>query len=711
MARKDQHITLAAARLEELTKQVADLHLKAAGVIEEIAGIASASEIESLVASTPGLGLEEFRLIRCLSTLPDDVRKLLPEAKLSLEAARLLAVASPEVQDQVAHYLRHNKHFDVADLHQLTERHRRDSLEARERLEHDRFDFLRTLAADRWAAIESAVEQLQVELGEFAEARAADPDQWPDEPFEFSPEYNKSFDEISSRARRVLVAVEGIIGDADLASYMSDEAAKLVSARKALQRLADGAFAHNGGFSFETISSRHFATDLSDAIGYLAAGEARPVAPIPPRPLKVLELFAGAGGSAIGLMGAGFDHVALIEKSKDRAKTLKSNWPTWNVINADIFEISEAALRRYHGVDLLAAGLPCAPADAREDRPDLFAKTLDVLEVVSPRSFMLQYDKGQRQKAQEQGLAKLMAGLKKDGRYRLFRFVLDPNNFGLPHSREHQFIVGIHNEVLGAFLDPSALAPTIRDVLEVLGPLVRRGRKAIANVAPTHPQRIFNRWADIWESARKESNTKLLPTLPREMREAGFEAWLKAGFNPTQLAARLPAVGDREIVDGHFVPFLTAEVLAVAQGFPENWKFLAEKHGILGMIADALPPVISKVVGLAIRSVLCGKPLDLNNAITERIIDTARIGIGKFELRLNGPRRRWPLEHTKASPWIRSQAERVIRGEEISLVEPNHMLRGRIRAEMESVHQEWEFLIALEQEDEEEEWHSPSPQN
>ena len=54
---------------------------------------------------------------------------------------------------------------------------------------------------------------------------------------------------------------------------------------------------------------------------------------------KTIELFAGAGGLALGIEKAGFNTIGLIEFDKTAADTLKYNRPSWNVINDDIGNI------------------------------------------------------------------------------------------------------------------------------------------------------------------------------------------------------------------------------------------------------------------------------------------------------------------------------------------------------------------------------------
>ena len=77
-----------------------------------------------------------------------------------------------------------------------------------------------------------------------------------------------------------------------------------------------------------------------------------------------IELFAGAGGLALGVEKAGFNTLGLIEFDKDAADTLKKNRPNWNVINDDIANISCLDLEKYFSIkkgelDLLSGGAPC----------------------------------------------------------------------------------------------------------------------------------------------------------------------------------------------------------------------------------------------------------------------------------------------------------------------------------------------------------------
>ena len=77
----------------------------------------------------------------------------------------------------------------------------------------------------------------------------------------------------------------------------------------------------------------------------------------PLRPYTSIELFAGAGGLALGMEKAGFSHVLLNEIDHDACVTLQYNRPKWRVVEQDVRTIS---FKQFNGkVDFLSGGFPC----------------------------------------------------------------------------------------------------------------------------------------------------------------------------------------------------------------------------------------------------------------------------------------------------------------------------------------------------------------
>ena len=71
---------------------------------------------------------------------------------------------------------------------------------------------------------------------------------------------------------------------------------------------------------------------------------------------RSIELFAGAGGLALGLENAGINHELLVEIDTDCVSTLKHNRPSWNVLHEDIHEVD---FREYENIDIVTGGFPC----------------------------------------------------------------------------------------------------------------------------------------------------------------------------------------------------------------------------------------------------------------------------------------------------------------------------------------------------------------
>ena len=77
----------------------------------------------------------------------------------------------------------------------------------------------------------------------------------------------------------------------------------------------------------------------------------------PSRQYSSVELFAGAGGLALGMELAGFKHVLLNEFDHNACETLRMNRPDWNVVEEDIHTMDFTGLKGK--VDFLSGGFPC----------------------------------------------------------------------------------------------------------------------------------------------------------------------------------------------------------------------------------------------------------------------------------------------------------------------------------------------------------------
>ena len=113
---------------------------------------------------------------------------------------------------------------------------------------------------------------------------------------------------------------------------------------------------------------------------------------------NAIEICAGAGGQALGLEQAGFNHLVLVEYEGEYCKCLKENRPKWNVLCQDVHHFDGTP---YAGqIDLLAGGVPCPPFSVAgkqlgaDDERDLFPQMLRLVKEINPKAVMIENVKG-----------------------------------------------------------------------------------------------------------------------------------------------------------------------------------------------------------------------------------------------------------------------------------------------------------------------------
>jgi DNA (cytosine-5)-methyltransferase 1 len=117
--------------------------------------------------------------------------------------------------------------------------------------------------------------------------------------------------------------------------------------------------------------------------------------------MKAIELFAGAGGMALGTSFAGFDHTAVVEWDQNACDTLRSNikgggvkWPVHQT-DVRLFDFDQ-----FQGVDLLAGGPPCQPFSiggkhqGQNDHRNLFPEAIRAIRETRPKAVMIENVKG-----------------------------------------------------------------------------------------------------------------------------------------------------------------------------------------------------------------------------------------------------------------------------------------------------------------------------
>ena len=207
--------------------------------------------------------------------------------------------------------------------------------------------------------------------------------------------------------------------------------------------------------------------------------------------LTCLEICAGAGGQSRGLELAGFGHALALEIDSDAAETLRLNRPDWNVVEDDVRNLDGA---QFHGVDLLAGGVPCPPFSVAggqlgaADERDLFPEALRLVREAGPAAVMLENVKGLAERKFSDYRQAVIDELESLG-YEIHWQVLNACEYGVPQLRPRFVLVAIKRRYAAHFTwpTPTSTPPTVG---EVLYPLMAAngwpGAKAWAEAGQQH---------------------------------------------------------------------------------------------------------------------------------------------------------------------------------------------------------------------------------
>lgn len=310
--------------------------------------------------------------------------------------------------------------------------------------------------------------------------------------------------------------------------------------------------------------------------------------------LTSIEICAGAGGQALGLELAGFNHLVLVEYESDYCNCLSRNRPNWNIRCKDVREFDGKPFR--NSVDLLSGGVPCPPFSVagkqlgHQDERDLFPEMLRLVEEICPRAVMIENVKGLLDSKFESYRSSILRKLE-ELNYNVHIKLLNASDYGVPQLRPRVIIIGIRKDMKDTFRFPDPTPQTTPTVGECLYDLMATAGwigvdewRHIANkVAPT-----------IVGGSKKHGGPDLGPTRARK-------AWAELNVDGKGIANTPPSATFKGM------PRLTPRMIARIQGFPDDWDFGHKKTLACRMIGNAFPPPVAKEVGLQIANVLNNK--------------------------------------------------------------------------------------------------------
>ncbi|MCM1524432.1 MAG: DNA (cytosine-5-)-methyltransferase [Ruminococcus sp.] len=331
-------------------------------------------------------------------------------------------------------------------------------------------------------------------------------------------------------------------------------------------------------------------------------------------PYDSIELFAGAGGLALGIEKAGFNTLGLVEIDKDASDTLKLNRPDWNVINDDIANISVRELCGYFGIergelDLLSGGAPCQSFSyagkrlgLEDARGTLFYHYAVFLEKLQPKIFLfenvrglLTHDKGRTYKT----ITDIFTGTG----YKIQKKILNAWDHGVAQKRERLITVGIRNDLADRikfeFPEPHEYKPVLRDILigcpKSAGVEYSEQKKKIFEMVPPGGY-----WRDIPEEAARSYMKSCW------YMEGGRTGILRRLSLDEPSLAVLTSPSQKQTDRCHPIetrPFTVREN-ARCQSFPDEWVFCGSVGSQYKQVGNAVPVNLAYDIALKIKKAL-----------------------------------------------------------------------------------------------------------
>lgn len=188
--------------------------------------------------------------------------------------------------------------------------------------------------------------------------------------------------------------------------------------------------------------------------------------------LKMIDLFAGAGGLSEGLREAGFHCLYANELMARYSETYAENHPATVIDQKDIRKVDAASVRKSlklsrGELDLVAGGPPCqgfsinAPKRSNSDqRNHLFKEFLRFVDEFQPKVILIENVPGLVSFEGGATLQAILTELEAHGYYADVRILYAPH-YGVPQTRWRTIIIGSRDreDVSNAFPEPVRYGP------------------------------------------------------------------------------------------------------------------------------------------------------------------------------------------------------------------------------------------------------------
>lgn len=322
-----------------------------------------------------------------------------------------------------------------------------------------------------------------------------------------------------------------------------------------------------------------------------------------------IELFAGAGGLALGLEQAGLEGTCFVEFDASACKTLKANRPNWNIICDDIHHVDFRVVRG--SIDLVTGGAPCQAFSYagkklgfEDTRGTLFHEFARCVMEVQPKMFLFENVRGLLSHDKGRTFETISSVFESLG-YQIQHKVLNACYYGVGQKRERIIVIGIRNDLIKTihFEYPTpdetwtTLRTALKDCPKSVGESYSKKKYDVMKLVPAG-----GCWVDLPEDIAKDYMKKSFYSGGGRRGMARRISW----DEPCLTLTTSPSQKQTERCHPEETRPFTVREYARIQSFPDDWQFVGTMSEQYKQIGNAVPVELARRVGIQIVKALEG---------------------------------------------------------------------------------------------------------
>lgn len=384
--------------------------------------------------------------------------------------------------------------------------------------------------------------------------------------------------------------------------------------------------------------------------------------------MRSVELFAGAGGLAIGMANAGFQHEAVVEWDHDACETFRENqrhhahavegWPVHEV-DARTFDFSSLG----RDIEVVSGGPPCQPFSMggkhqgqRDDR-NMFPEAVRAVRELMPKAFIFENVKGLTRKSfslyfsyihlqlqypelsgrkgedwmqHRARLEQHHSSNKRAATYNVLFNVLNAADYGVPQKRQRVFLVGFRSDIGARWSFPG---PTHSEDALLISKWIDGSywdehgisRKRRPEISPRYAKRVellrstpsfpmLGRWRTTRDALRNlpDPESDRDHQIPNHVFTPGARTYVghtgSALDEPSKTLKAgyhgVPGGENMFVKDDGTVRYFTVRESARLQTFPDEYEFRGSWSQTMRQLGNAVPVKLAEVVARSVAASL-----------------------------------------------------------------------------------------------------------